>query len=177
MKPKVVVLILTIFFMRIFHPIYTAAAEHHLVLCQSSRLIREQILDLTQVLSDVEGPALDPGVQLLVIQGQVVVDEVDLAQLHNLNGHVERDGDQHLLDRNWLHLLRDAFIDMSSASETVHQPPAIYVNKTEEKYIEPNELLWGCSWYATAGAGHVTKKEEPGSALATMQCVGQSNMC
>lgn len=100
MKPKVVVLILTIFFMRIFHPIYTAAAEHHLVLCQSSRLIREQILDLTQVLSDVEGPALDPGVQLLVIQGQVVVDEVDLAQLHNLNGHVERNGDQHLLDRN-----------------------------------------------------------------------------
>lgn len=92
--------VLTIFLMRVFHPEDTAAAEHHLVLCQSSRLIGEQVLDLTQVLSDVEGPALDPGVQLLVVQGQVVVDEVDLAQFHDLNGHVQRNGDQHLLDRN-----------------------------------------------------------------------------
>lgn len=55
--------------MGIFNPIDTAAAEHHLVLCQSSCLIREQVLDLTQVLSDIEGPALDPGVQLHVVQG------------------------------------------------------------------------------------------------------------
>lgn len=61
--------VLTIFLMRIFNPIDTAAAEYHLVLCQSSSLIREQVLDLTQLLSDVEGPALDPGVQLLVVQG------------------------------------------------------------------------------------------------------------
>lgn len=89
--------------MRIFNSIDTAAAKHHLVLCQSSRLIREQILDLTQVLGDVEGPALDPAVQLLIVQGEVIVNEIDLAQFHNLNGHVERDGNQHLSDRNGLY--------------------------------------------------------------------------
>lgn len=58
------------------------------------------MLDLTEILGDVESPALDPGVQLLVVQVQVVVDEVDLAQFHNLDGHVERNGDQHLEDTN-----------------------------------------------------------------------------
>lgn len=82
--------------MRVLHPKDTAAAEHHLILRQSSCLVGEQVLDLTQVLSDVEGPALDPGVQLLVVKGQVVVDEVDLAQFHDLDGHVQRNGDQHL---------------------------------------------------------------------------------
>lgn len=86
--------------MRIFYPIDTAAAKNHLVLCQSSCLIREQVLDLTQVLCDVEGPTLDPGVQLLVVQCQVIVDEKDLTQFHYFNGHVERDGNQHLLDRD-----------------------------------------------------------------------------
>lgn len=62
------VLVLTIFVMRIFNPIDAAAAEHHLVFCQRSRLIREQVLDLTQVLRDVKGPALDPRVQLLVVK-------------------------------------------------------------------------------------------------------------
>lgn len=55
--------------MRIFNPIDTAATEHHLVLCQSSCLVREQVLDPTQVLCDVESPALDAGIQLLVVQG------------------------------------------------------------------------------------------------------------
>lgn len=86
--------------MRIFNPIDAATAEHHLVLGQSSSLIGEQVLDLPQILRDVEGPALDSGVQLLVVQGEVILDEVDLPQFHNLNGHVQRDGDEHLLDRN-----------------------------------------------------------------------------
>lgn len=88
---------LTVVDVRILHAEDAAAAEHHLVLRQGSRLVGEQVLDLAQVLGDVEGPALDPGVQLLVVQVQVVVDEVDLAQLHKLDGHVERDGDQHLV--------------------------------------------------------------------------------
>lgn len=58
------------------------------------------MLDLTEILGDVQSPALNPGVQLLVVQVQVIVDEVDLAQFHNLNGHIERNGDQHLMDTN-----------------------------------------------------------------------------
>ncbi len=92
--------LLTIFLVRIFDPVDTAAPEHHLVLGQSSRLIREQVLDLPQILGDVEGPTLDPGVQLLVVQSQVIVDEVDLAKFHDFNGYVQRNGDQHLWERN-----------------------------------------------------------------------------
>lgn len=98
----VILSVLTIFLVRVLNPINTAAAEHHLVLRQSSRLISEEVLDLAQVLRDVQGPTLNPGIQLLVVQRQVIVDEVDLTQLHNLNGHVQRDGDQHLVDRNGL---------------------------------------------------------------------------
>lgn len=91
--------VLTVVHVGVLHPKDAAAAEHHLVLRQGSGLVGEQVLDLAQVLSDVEGPALDPGVQLFVVQLQVVVDEVDLAQFHKLDGHVERDGDQHLMDQ------------------------------------------------------------------------------
>ncbi|TNN72563.1 hypothetical protein EYF80_017170 [Liparis tanakae] len=66
---------------------------------------REEVLDLSEVLRDVQGPTLNPGIQLLVVQRQVIVDEVDLTQLHDLNGHVQRDGDQHLVDRKGLRCL------------------------------------------------------------------------
>lgn len=74
--------------MRIFNTVDTAAAENHVVFCQSARLIREKVLDLTQVLCNVESPALDPGVQLLVVQGQVILDEVHLSQFDNLDRHI-----------------------------------------------------------------------------------------
>lgn len=90
--------LLTVFLMRILHAKNTAATKHHLVLCQGSRLIGKHVLDLTQVLCDVESPTLDPGVLLFVVHVQVVMDEVDLTQLHDLNGHVQRDGNQHLVD-------------------------------------------------------------------------------
>lgn len=83
--------------MRIFNPINTAATKHHLILGQRPRLVREQVLDLTQVLCDVESPALDPAVQLVVVQVHVIVDEVDLTQFYNLNRDVQRNGDEHLL--------------------------------------------------------------------------------
>lgn len=88
--------------MWILDPEDAAAAEHHLVLRQSSCLIREQVLDLPQVLGDVQGPALNPGVPPLVVQVQIVLDEVDLTQFDNLNGYVQGDWDQHLRDTGWL---------------------------------------------------------------------------
>lgn len=90
--------------MGILHPKDATAAEHHPVFCESSCLVREQVLNLSQVLSDIEGPTLDPGIQLLIVKGQVIVDEVDLTQFHNLNGHIQRNGNQHLFDRNSVHV-------------------------------------------------------------------------
>lgn len=73
-----------------------ASAKHHLVLCQSPGLVREDVLDLPQVLRDVQGLALDAAVGLLVVQIHVIRDEEDLADLHQLNGDVEGDGNQDL---------------------------------------------------------------------------------
>lgn len=73
-----------------------AAPEHHLVLGQRPRLVREEVLDLSQVLRDVEGPALNGRIGLFIVQVEVVVQEEDLPKLHQLDGHVQGDGDQHL---------------------------------------------------------------------------------
>lgn len=82
--------------MRVLHPGHGAAAEHHLVLGQRARLVGEDVLHLAEVLCDVESPALQVGVRLLVIQLHILVDEVHLADLHNLDRHKQGDGDQHL---------------------------------------------------------------------------------
>lgn len=73
-----------------------ASAEHHLVLRQSAGLVREDVLDLAQVLRDVQGLALDAAVGLFVVQIDIVRDEEELADLHQLDGDVERDGNQDL---------------------------------------------------------------------------------
>lgn len=73
-----------------------ASAEHHLVLRQSASFVREDVLDLPQVLRDVEGLTLDAAVALFVVQVHVISDEEDLADLHHLNGDVEGDGNQDL---------------------------------------------------------------------------------
>lgn len=70
--------------------------EHHLVLGQRPRLVGEDVLDLAQVFSDVEGSTLNGHISLLIIQVKVVVQEEDLPELHQLNGHIQGDGDQHL---------------------------------------------------------------------------------
>lgn len=54
-------------------------------------------MDLSQVLCDVQGLALDAGVRLLIVQINVVGDEEDLTNLHQLNGQVQGDGDQNLM--------------------------------------------------------------------------------
>lgn len=84
--------------MRIFYARHSAPSENHLILSQRAGFVREDILDLPQVLRDVQSPALQLGVGLLVVQLQVLVDEVHLAHLDDLDGDVERNGDQDLED-------------------------------------------------------------------------------
>ena len=74
---------------RVVHSSYSAALKLHLVFCQRACLVREDVLNLSQVFGDVEGPALHPFVWLLVIQLQILGDEVDLAQLHQLHRHIQ----------------------------------------------------------------------------------------
>lgn len=77
-----------------------APAEHHLVLRQSASFVREDVLDLPQVLRDVEGLTLDAAVALFIVQVHVISDEENLADLHHLNGDVEGDGNQDLKGKN-----------------------------------------------------------------------------
>lgn len=69
-----------------------ASAEHHLVLCEGASLVREHVFNLPQVLGDVEGLTLHTAVCLLVVQINVISDEEDLTNLHQLDGYVEGDG-------------------------------------------------------------------------------------
>lgn len=95
--------ILTVSIMRVLHPRHGAATEHHLVVRQRARLVRKDVLHLAQILSDIQSPALQVRVRLLVIQIHVLMDEVDLADLHDLNRHEEGDGYQHLeRTQSWL---------------------------------------------------------------------------
>lgn len=82
--------------MGVLHPCHSAAAKHHLVLCQRACLVREDVLHLAKILSDIKSSALQVRVCLLVIQLHVLMDEVHLADLDNLNRHKEGDGYQHL---------------------------------------------------------------------------------
>lgn len=90
---------LTVSVVRVLDSGHGAAPEHHLVLGERSRLIGEDVLHLAEVLGDVQSSALQVRVRLLVVQVQVLVDEVNLADLHDLDGDEERDGDQHLSTR------------------------------------------------------------------------------
>lgn len=86
----------TIFLVRILAAHDSATPEDHLVLSQCPRLVREDILDLAQVLSDVEGSTLNGQISLFIIQVKVIVQEEDLPELHQLNGYIQGDWDQHL---------------------------------------------------------------------------------
>lgn len=81
---------------RIVHSSNRTASEVHFVLCESSSLVREDVLDLSEILRDVERPTLEGAVQGGVVHLLVPVDEVDLNNLDNLDGDVERDGYYHL---------------------------------------------------------------------------------
>lgn len=78
------------------HSCHSAAAKHHLVLCQRACLVREDVLHLAEILCDIQSSALQVRVCLLVVQLHVLVDEVHLADLDDLNRHKKGDGNQHL---------------------------------------------------------------------------------
>lgn len=87
---------LTIGIMGVLHPSHSAAPKHHLVLRQRACLVREDVLHLAEILSDIKSSALQVRVRLLVIQLHVLMDEVHLADLDNLDRHKQGDGYQHL---------------------------------------------------------------------------------
>lgn len=89
---------LTVGVVRVLHARHDAAPEDHPVLGEGAGLVGEDVLDLAQVLGDVERPALQLGARLGVMQLHVLVDEVHLAHLDDLDGHVQGDGDQNLED-------------------------------------------------------------------------------
>ena len=76
---------LTIGIMGVLHPCYGAASEHHLVFRQRTRLVREDVLHLAQILCDIKCSALEVRVCLLVVKIHVLMDEVHLADLDNFN--------------------------------------------------------------------------------------------
>lgn len=71
--------------MGVLHPGHSAASEHHLVFRQRASLVREDVLHLAQILSDIKCSALQVRVCLLVVQIQVLMDEVHLADFDNFN--------------------------------------------------------------------------------------------
>lgn len=94
-RPRVVRRI-TVLLVRVLSAHDGASAKHHLVLRQSASFVREDVFNLPQVLRDVQGLALDTAVGLFVVQIQVISDKEYLADLHQLNGDVEGDGNQDL---------------------------------------------------------------------------------
>lgn len=82
--------------MAVVKPCYAAPPKHHLILSKGSRLIRKEVLNLPKVLSDVQSSALDGRIHFLIVEVYVALDEIDLPKLHNLDGHIERNGDQDL---------------------------------------------------------------------------------
>lgn len=89
---------LTVGVVRVLYARHGAPAEHHLVLGQRARFVREHVLDLPQVFRDVQRAALQAGVGLLVVQLRVLVDEVHLAHFDDFDGDVQGNGNQNLGD-------------------------------------------------------------------------------
>lgn len=83
--------------MAVVKPSYTTPSENHLVFSEGPCLVREEILDLPKVLSDVQSSALDSRVHFLIVEIYVTLNKIDLPQLHDFNGHVERNGNQDLI--------------------------------------------------------------------------------
>ena len=71
-----------------------AADELHHILGQGSRLVREDILDLSQLLVQTCGTGHEARVGLLVVHSPVHVQEVALDDLDELKGHIQGDGDE-----------------------------------------------------------------------------------
>lgn len=75
---------------------HTTSSKNHLVLCESSCLIRKEVLNLSKILSDVQGSALNSRIHLLIVEIHVALNKIYLSQLHDFNGNIERNGNQDL---------------------------------------------------------------------------------
>lgn len=73
-----------------------ASPKHHLVLSQGACFVWEDVFNLPQVLCDVQSLTLYAAVSLLIVQINIISDEENLANLDQLDGYVERDGNQDL---------------------------------------------------------------------------------
>lgn len=76
---------------------YTTPSKNHLIFSEGSCLIREEILDLPKILSDVQSSALNGRIHFLIVEIYITLNKIDLSQLHDFNGHVERNGNQDLI--------------------------------------------------------------------------------
>lgn len=101
---------LTVFFMAVVKPCHTAPPKHHLILSKGPCLIGKEVLNLPKVLGDVQGSALNGRIHFLIVEIYIALDEIDLAELHDLDGHVERNGDQDLRKRKQLSKARASAI-------------------------------------------------------------------
>lgn len=66
-------------------PIYATLFKGHDVLCKGSSLVREDVLDLSQLLVQRGGPGLGSRVLLSVVHLQVPVDEIALAKANHFH--------------------------------------------------------------------------------------------
>lgn len=76
---------------------YTTPSKNHLIFSEGSCLIREEILDLPKILSDVQSSALNGRIHFLIVEIYITLNKIDLSQLHDFNGHVERNRNQDLI--------------------------------------------------------------------------------
>lgn len=97
------------------------APEDHLVFCECPRLVREDILNLPKVLTDVESTALKWTVCGGIVHLLVPVDKVDLNELDNLYRDIERDWNNDLYMRECAYKL--VILGLSSQLKLV--PPHV----------------------------------------------------
>ncbi len=63
--------------------------EYHLIFREGPRLIRQDVLDLSKLLGDIQSSTLDSGVRRGMIEFLVPTDEIDLTQFDDLQTDIE----------------------------------------------------------------------------------------
>lgn len=75
---------------------HTASPKNHLILSERSCLIRKEVLNLSKVLGDIQGSALNSRIHFLIVEIHITLNKIYLSKLHNFNGNIERNGNQDL---------------------------------------------------------------------------------
>lgn len=87
---------LTIFFMAVIKACHTTSSKNHLILSEGSCFIRKEVLNLSKILSDVQGSALNCRTHFLIVEIHIALNKIYLSKLHNFNGNIERNRNQDL---------------------------------------------------------------------------------